>query len=471
MTTNPTRPVRDLLNAWFRIEERGSTIPTEVFAGITTYLSLSFVFILNPAILGAALPDKHGFLMSPASILLATVITSACATIAMGLVANLPLAVGPGIEVSAFFTYVLVRQMALSWEEALLAVFVSGVLNVVLTAFSIRKKIVEAIPPGLKASLLLAIGVFVFLVGLKLGNIVDVDRYTSPQFLNSAFWSSSSLRSGPFILIVGLVISALLNVRRLRLPWGTLIGIIGAAIACHLVGVHPTLDHGTANGWTQTVLKAFSRETFGVWLKMSFWSGVIVMFVIDFVGGISKIYALTEGTRIPRVDDKVPGLKRALFVDGGATMAGGALGTSSLIAFVESRIGIEAGGQTGLMAVVCGVLMAAGGVFSRLLVLVPPQAASGTLIYVGILLITLNAKLLKKHGLRRFDYGIAALMSILVLATFQFDYAMFAGFAWYFAKSRKDKESLKSTLWLGIVAVVMFVTIAPDLLSLIGSSH
>jgi AGZA family xanthine/uracil permease-like MFS transporter len=467
-----SQTIRNILNERFRIQERGSTISTEVFAGIITYLSLSFVFILNPAILGSAPADSHGVFMSPASILTATVITSAVATVLMGIFANLPLAVGPGIEVSAFFTYVLVRQMALSWEEALLAVVVSGVLNVILTAFSVRRLIVEAIPAGLKASLLLTIGVFVLLVGLKLGNIVDVEKYTVPLFLNASFWSRQSFLSGPFILIVGLLISATLNIRRLRLPWGTLVGIISAATACHLVGGHPNVHAvSTTNVWTQTFFKAFGRDATHAIFKWSFWSGVVIMFVIDFVGGISKIYALTEGTQIPRHNDRVPGLKEALFVDGAATIAGGALGTSSLIAFVESRIGIEAGGQTGLMAVVCGLLMAAGGIFSGLLILIPPQAASGVLIYVGFLLISLNVKLLKEHALGRVDFGIAALMAILVLATFQFDYAMLAGFLAYFVRAYRQGIPLRSIFWLGLVALFLLMTVLPDLASAVGLSR
>jgi adenine/guanine/hypoxanthine permease len=461
------------LDSHFSISERGSTFWTEVFAGITTYLSLSFVFILNPAILGATPPDSHGLLMSPKSILIATVCASAGATILMGFWANLPLAVGPGIEVSAFFTYVLVRQMGLSWEEALLAVVVSGILNLTLTIFSIRQKIVEAIPQGLRASLLLSIGVFVFLVGLKLGNVVDVGRHTEFLFLKADFYTRQSFFSGPFILLVGLATSTILNIRRLKLPWGTLIGIIGATVAWHMLGLHANANHALKSaGWTSTMFRAFDVDVLRVMVtKIAFWSGVVIMFVIDFVGGISKIYALAEGTRISRVGDKIPGLKEALFVDGGATIVGGTLGTSSLTAFVESRIGIEAGGQTGLMAVVCGALMLAGGMFSGLLTLVPPQAASGPLIYVGILLIVLNLRLLRMHGLTKKDYGVAAAMSILVLWSFQFDYALFAGFLAYSYREWRRERKAGPVFWLGIVALFTAFTVVPDILHTIGISH
>ncbi len=451
---------RDFIAAKFDVYGRGSTISTEIFAGVTTYLSLSFVFILNPTILGAAAPDAHGVAMSPASILLATIITSAGATIAMGWFANLPLAVGPGIEVSAFFTYILVRQMGLSWEAALMAVALSGAINLFLTALSLRRMILEAIPQGLKSALLLTIGAFVFLVGLKLGDIVDVDTHTSLLFMNTKFWSISNLERGPLVLLIGLGVCFIVNWRHFKLPWGTLVGIIAGAIACYFLGVHATVHHGTnQESWTQTF---FKLELPPMAKILPFVSGIVILFVVDFVGGISKIYALTEETKIPTMSDKVPGLKNALFVDGAATVLGGALGTSSLIAFVESRVGIEAGGQTGIMAIVCGLLMIAGGMFSGLLVLVPPAAAAGVLVYVGAWLIGLNLRSLKRHDLSRVDYVIAAIMVTCVLLTFQMDYAMLFGFGPYFVIALRRGVPLKSAFWLGLVALALLVTIIPD---------
>ena len=307
-----------------------------------------------------------------------TVVTSSLATIAMGIFSNLPLAVGPGIEVSAFFTYILVNRMGMTWEEALLAVCVSGALNIVLTAFSVRQRIVEAIPKGLKSSLLLAIGVFVLLVGLKLGDVIDVDTRTRWLFL----------------------------------------------------------------------------------------SGVIILFVIDFVGGIGKIYALTEDAGIARENARGQGLRNALYVDGAATLLGGLLGTSSLIAFVESRIGIQAGGRTGLAAIICGCLMLLGGTFSKLLVLVPPPAAAGTLVYVGLLLIGLNGKIVRRESDRALDRAVAIAMGVSVLLSFQMDYAMLLGFGTYYCLARKRGESLQSTFWLGLVALLLLVTIIPQLILL-----
>lgn len=268
--------------------------------------------------------------------------------------------------------------MGMTWEEALLAVCVSGALNIVLTAFSVRQRIVEAIPKGLKSSLLLAIGVFVLLVGLKLGDVIDVDTRTRWLFL----------------------------------------------------------------------------------------SGVIILFVIDFVGGIGKIYALTEDAGIARENARGQGLRNALYVDGAATLLGGLLGTSSLIAFVESRIGIQAGGRTGLAAIICGCLMLLGGTFSKLLVLVPPPAAAGTLVYVGLLLIGLNGKIVRRESDRALDRAVAIAMGVSVLLSFQMDYAMLLGFGTYYCLARKRGESLQSTFWLGLVALLLLVTIIPQLILL-----
>lgn len=452
------------LDNYFDISGRQSTIPTEVIAGITIYLSLSFVFILNPTVLGAANANSHGVLMSQKSILIATVLVSSLATISMGIFANLPLAVGPGIEVSAFFTYVLVNRMHLSWEESLFAVVLSGGLNVFMTSLRIRQEIIEAIPPGLKSAFLLSIGVFVFLVGLKLGGVVDVHTHTMWLFLNPDFWKPETLGKGPLVLLIGLAVSAFFNIRWFRLPWGTLVGIVVGAIACHIVGINvshlPTLG---GSGSYQTFLKASPSAI----MRLAFWNGVIILFVVDFVGGISKIYALTEDTHIKAGRTKVPGLKSALIVDGLFTFIGGWLGTSSLIAFVESRVGIQAGGQTGLAAVVCGVLMMFGGMFSKILVLIPPEAASGVLVYVGILLIALNAKNVHGHALGKVDFVIAVAMACAVLVSFQFDSAMLIGFLPYFWLAHKRGASLKSTIWLGIVTLTLLITVTPEYISII----
>ena len=392
-----------------------------------------------------------------------TVVTSSLATIAMGIFSNLPLAVGPGIEVSAFFTYILVNRMGMTWEEALLAVCVSGALNIVLTAFSVRQRIVEAIPKGLKSSLLLAIGVFVLLVGLKLGDVIDVDTRTRWLFLSGPFWSIDRLRQGPLVLLVGLVFSAVLNIARLRLPWGTLIGILAGALACHIVGIElPSYQTFGGDKWYQTVLKLSPAAVF----TLPFLSGVIILFVIDFVGGIGKIYALTEDAGIARENARGQGLRNALYVDGAATLLGGLLGTSSLIAFVESRIGIQAGGRTGLAAIICGCLMLLGGTFSKLLVLVPPPAAADTLVYVGLLLIGLNGKIVRRESDRALDRAVAIAMGVSVLLSFQMDYAMLLGFGTYYCLARKRGESLQSTFWLGLVALLLLVTIIPQLILL-----
>lgn len=438
------------------VKERGSTIGTEVFSGITIYLSLSYIFVVNPSILSSSGSIQDP--MSANAILIATVIMSFVATLSMGFFANLPLAVAPGLEVSTFFTYVLVNRLGLSWEQALAAVFISGLLNIVLTMLAFREKIVESIPQGLRASLLLSVGVFITLVGLKLGGIVDLDVNGGDTRLID-FWKTQDGFKRPFILAIGVIISFALNLKQFRLPWGMLIAVIVTAAMCDLSGIGASEYSDDTGGINQT----FGKLDFSRSLTLSFWTGVLILFVVDFVGGIGKIYALTADTPIQRAHGTVPGLKRALYVDGTATALGALLGTSSLIAFVESRLGIEAGGRTGIAAIVCGCLMLIGGMFSGILRFVPPEAAAGVLFYVGFLLIRINFETLSEEVHRNFNLLMGFFMGMAVVLFFRMDYAMLCGFSAYFVMSYRQTKSLKSSLWLGLIAVVLAFSVASEI--------
>jgi AGZA family xanthine/uracil permease-like MFS transporter len=194
-------------------------------------------------------------------------------------------------------------------------------------------------------------------------------------------------------------------------------------------------------------------------VKPIYWSPIIVFFVIDFLGGIGKFIGLTANTNIQDEHGNVPNLQRGLYVDGAGTIAGSLMGTSSLIAFVESAVGIEAGGRTGLTAVVCGLLMAGSLVFAPLLQWVPAEAAAGVLIYVGYLLLP---KPSMEKGLSRtemFDIGIAVAMGLLSLVTFSLDKAMALGFWAYFVKGIIDGGKKQELAWLGGIATVLTFTI------------
>jgi AGZA family xanthine/uracil permease-like MFS transporter len=458
--------IKGQLDRYFRISERGSSISTEILAGITIYISLSYIFVVNPAILAAAGPDKHNVWMSPGAILNATVITSFLGTAAMGLWARLPLAVAPGLEVSTFFTYVLVRHMHLSWEQAFGAVILSGILNVALTAAKVRELIVRSIPTGLKAALLASVGAFVFLVGLKIAGIVDVRDFTVVK----PFYEKISGQLSAILFAAGFLISALLNLkmmsgllslRSIRLPWGMLVAVMVCAMASFALGIHP--DQAIARG-TQTADTrwAWSFHTDGRKELFQFFTGTIILFLVDFVGGISKIYALIKSDHsIEGNSSEVPGLKEALFVDGGATVLGGLLGTSSLIAFVESRIGIAMGGKTGLAAVVCSLFILLGLLFKDALYWVPAVATSGVLGYVGFLLGRTLWDYARRGEIGAEDIVITCCMIVAVFVTFHMDIALAIGFGLYFALGLYQGKPFSENKWVGIVAGLLLLTLLP----------
>jgi AGZA family xanthine/uracil permease-like MFS transporter len=423
------------LDRYFKISELGSSLRTEIFAGLTTYLSLAYILVVNPAIL-----SKAG--MDVSAVLFATAVASGLSMILMGFWAKLPFVVAPGLEMNGFFAFAVCGTIGLSWQQGLGAVFWSGVLCVVMTWIPARRKIIDAIPEGLKANIAVSVGVFVLTIALFLSKIVIFE-----SGLPSAFGSLLSVRA--LALFVGLVIAVLSA--RFRVPGGMLVAIIGATVLCRI------------NGISTTEPASFSQEMFGavlefdpgaVLLDFRSWPVILVLFLIDFYGSIGKFIGLTANTNL-QSNGQVRNIGPALYVDGLGTMFGAMVGTSSLITYVESAVGIAAGGRTGIVAIVCGLLMLASLLLTPLVGLVPVEATAGVLVYVGYLLLPLQRQ---KSEYGRFDLIVGALMGLVSLFTFSLDRAMLLGFCAYTGKRiiiHKDKNIylIGSTVML-LVSVV-----------------
>ncbi len=440
--------MRSSIARYFQLERFGTTIRTEVIAGFSTYLSLAYIFIVNPAILSHAGID-------PKSALFATAVAASLATLAMGLWANLPFAVAPGLTMNSYFAFVVVQKMHFTWQQGLATVFVSGVLCVLLTALPLRQTIIDSIPSGLKRAITLTIGVFVATIGMFLAKVIGFtpEGRLDPVYFDAAHWTSPLAQ----VLLVGLVISAILGMRRLHFPAGMIIAIVAAAYLHHLLLPAPPSDAPAGSA-----LSSVGQLDFSVFLQSQFWLPVIVFFVLDFFEGIGEFIGMTSNTTIQDRDGNVPHMKQALWVDGIGTIGGSMLGTSSLIVFVESAVGIKAGGRTGLTAVVCAALMALGVVagcyFAPVLALVPAQAASGVLIYVGYLIV--SGALHWKPGFESiFDIGIALLMGLIAFTTFSLDKSLAFGMWAYFAYSLIPGGGRKPALWLAVIACALTAAI------------
>ena len=433
------------LERYFEFEKHQARLITEVVAGVTTYISLSYIFILNPVVLGSA-----G--MPGAGVLLATVVVSALATLVMGLWAKLPFAVGPGLEMNGYFAVVICGIMRVPWQEALGIVFFSGLFNVAFTYFQVRENVIQLIPDGLKRAMATCVGGFVATIGLK---ICDIVSYKHNIILDFRALSLERLFSHEaYILYFGLATCAILRRGRLISPFAIIISVVVGVVLSVIWQVPHVVNHG--NDYFATIgklnLDILSDAT--VW---KYGGAILVLFLIDFLGGAGKIIGLTAATNI-QSKGIVPHYRNALFVDGGATIVGSLMGTSSMVAFVESATGIELGGRTGLTAVVCSILIAATVFAFPVVNWIPIQAVAGVLIFVAYLLLPWKIDPTGAISHTRFDYAVGVTMASVAFLTFGIDKAMAIGFVLYFFRGLFRGVPLKKLWLLGAVGGVLSTT-------------
>jgi AGZA family xanthine/uracil permease-like MFS transporter len=399
----------EAIDRYFGIRKKDSSIQTEILAGISTFLALSYIFVVNPAILSEAGMDKN-------FVLFATITASALATLLMGFWARLPFVLAPGMELNAYVAYFVVGSLGFTWQEALGAVFWSGVIFVILTIARVREKVIDAIPTRMKAGLSLGVGVFLALVALKVAGLLVYQGVTIRGF--GSFSTPSA-----YALYTSLVLILLLE--KLRARGAVLISIILTAILCHYLGVASDTEQSVRI--SSAMLGGIGKLDLSVIAYPKMLSVVLILFLIDFYGSIAKFIGLAANTNIV-VKGRVPKLREALLIDGGATILGSSLGTSSIIVYVESAVGIGAGGRTGLTAVICGLLMLACFLIAPFLKFVPVVATTGALLFVAIKLCPSVTELRKYSNS---DLLVLGIIPLIVVATFAIDRAMLAGFMIY----------------------------------------
>jgi AGZA family xanthine/uracil permease-like MFS transporter len=401
------------LDRYFEITERGSTISTEVLAGISTFLALSYIFVVNPAIM-----SQGG--VPVAVSLFATIAISAGATLLMGLWARLPFAVSTGLEMNGYVVFTVIAALGFSWQQAFGLVFWSGALMTVVTVLSIRERVIDSIPDSLKIGLSFSVGMFLILIALKLSGILEYKGLMISGV-------GSLVTPGALCLYVGLAATLLLENR--KIIGSVLISIVVVSIGYHLLAANGSLGFSEAK---PDALPTISKEMFaGVGafdltaiLNPKSISVVLVLFVLDFYGSVAKLIGLTLRTNLS-AGGKLPGRQQALLVDGGGTMVSSFLGATSIVAFVESAVGIGAGARTGLSAVVCGALMAACFLLIPFIHYVPSMATFGALVFVGLRLCPTYAQW---QAFPTTDKIALISMPLVTFATFSLDKAMLVGF-------------------------------------------
>lgn len=373
MDSDKTGLLANVLETRFELRARGSDVRTEILAGVTTFLTMAYIIIVNPAILGQA-----G--MPVAAVAAATCLAAGFASILMGLTANMPLALAPGMGLNAYFSFTVVQAMGVPWPVALGCVFISGVAFLLLTLVGVRQLIIAAIPTHLFAAVAGGIGLFIGFIGLKNAGIVVSSPATSVAL-------GDLHAPGAALALFGLALVAALSAWKVR--GAILIGIVATTIIGWLTGQvafkPKPYDLGAIG---QTFGQIDLAGVFG--LSGSHGLGLFeILFVflfVDLFDNIGTLVGVTRRAGLIGEDGKIPKLNRILFTDSIATMFGSLAGTSTVTSYVESASGVQAGGRTGLTAIVTGVLFLAAMLVAPYAQLVPLAATAPALILVGALM-------------------------------------------------------------------------------------
>ncbi|MEG0295679.1 MAG: NCS2 family permease [Clostridium sp.] len=357
------------LDNYFEISKRGSNIKTEMVAGVTTFMTMAYILIVNPSILSAAGMDAG-------AVFTATVLSSIVATLVMGVYAKLPFAQAPGMGLNAFFAYTVVLTMGYSYQFALTAVLLEGLIFIALTAFNVREAIVDSIPNNIKKAISVGIGLFIALIGLEgagvikqgEGTLVSLGDVTSPT---------------AFLALLGVVLTGILMARKVK---GALfLGMIATAIIGIPMGVTAIPDAIISMPPSiEGTLFAFE------WKNVFSLDMLIVLFTLLFMDMFDTIGTLVGvATKSKMLDEngKVPNIKKALFADAIGTTFGACVGTSTVSTFVESAAGVAEGGRTGLTAVSTALMFGVALFFAPLFGVITPSVTCAALVIVGLFML------------------------------------------------------------------------------------
>lgn len=353
----------------FKLQERGTTVQREVVAGLTTFLTMAYILAVNPGMLGAT-----G--MSAGGVFTATALSSAIATLVMAFTANLPVALAPGMGLNAFFAYTVVLGMGYSWQLALTAVFLEGILFIILSLVNVRELIIKAIPTNLKKAVAVGIGLFITLIGFANAGIVVNNTGTIVGL--------GSLSSGgaPLLAIIGLVITIVLYAN--RIPGSILIGIIVTAVIGIPMGVTAVPEGFSLVSLPEEPL--FAQFDFSKIATFEFFTVFFTFLFVDIFDTVGTLVGVSAQAGLTDKNGEIPRVKQALLSDAVGTVAGALLGTSTVTSYVESTAGVAVGGRTGLASVITGILFVAALFLSPLFLLIPGAATAPALVVVGFLM-------------------------------------------------------------------------------------
>lgn len=390
-----------MLERLFHLREKGTTPATELVAGCTTFAAMAYILVVNPAILADTGMPRD-------ALVTATALGAAVATLLMAFLANLPLAMAPGMGINAFFAYAVCIGMGVPWQSALALVFINGIIFLLLSISGVRERIVNALPASMKAAICAGIGLFIAFIGLKNGGMIVSHPAT--------FVTMGDLTRPPVALFAaGILLSCILVAR--RTPAAILIAIVVLALAGFVVpdgqgGMITRLPESVAS-LPASIEPLFLKLDFGFILKepLKALPVILALLLVDMFDNLGTLIGVTKRAGLMDEKGNIPQLPRALLADSLAAILSSLLGTSTVVSYVESATGAQVGGRTGLTAVFVAILFLLSLFFTPLILAIPAVAVAPALVVVGILMFSSVAEI----DLTRFEIAAPAVLTIAAM--------------------------------------------------------
>lgn len=400
------------MDKFFKLTENKTNVRTEIFAGITTFMTMAYIIVVNPLILSGVQGGVPEVGMDWDGVFVATILAAIIGTLLMAFLANYPFALAPGMGLNAFFIYTVVLSYGFSWKVALTAVFVEGLIFIVLTFVNVREAIFNSIPLSLKHAVGAGIGLFIAFIGFQGAGIV----VGGPTLVQVA---EDMTQPSIVLAIIGVIVTAILVVKKVK--GSILIGILttwGLAVLAELIGWYvpdglallSVIPDGVVDS-IPSMSKVFFKLDFSALGNLDFWIVVFAFLFVDLFDTLGTLIGVSDKAGYLDKEGKLPKAKQALLADALATTAGACLGTSTTTTYIESAAGVTDGGRTGLTSIVVAVLFALALPFSPIFKAIPAFATAPALIVVGFYMMSSVMKI----NFNDFRVGIPAFLAILVM--------------------------------------------------------
>ena len=443
---NKKRTLSRRIDRAFHITESGSSIKRESLAGLTTFVSMAYILFVNPSILGDAGMDKGaGFT--------ATALSAILGSLLMGILANYPIAIAPGLGDNAFFTYSVVIAMGIPWEDAMAGVLVAAVLFTILSFLKVREIVIDAIPQDLKYAMAAGIGIFISFVGLQGGGLIIANK-------SSLVGIGSFTVPTVWLTVFGIFVIAILMAK--KVPGAIFIGLVATTILGLLTGLIKAPHHIISMAPSLKPTFGVGLEHLSIMTDPKMWAVVLIFLIVAFFDTAGTLIGLSKQAGIMK-GNKMPHIGRALMADSLSMLGGAFMGTTPTSAYVESSAGIAIGGKTGFTAVVVAFFFLLSMVFSPLLTVVTTQVTAAALIVVGVLMVSA----LRDIHWDQFEIALPSFLVVIGMPlTYNISYGIAFGFLTYpilmtAAGRRKEVNGIMWTMLVVFVVLLYVLNILP----------